>query len=746
MRLPSYLLLATFTLLLSGSGEVSAADTASLTSVADFGAEVMAVLSKAGCNQGACHGNQNGKGGFKLSLRGQIPRDDHRAIVKDLSGRRVDVLQPDQSLLLLKATSQVAHLGGRRFGRDSLEYAALRDWIARGAPVANTTAAPVRSIEAQPQDAVLVDPQQSVQLVVTATFADGTQRDVTRWVTYETTNLAAEVSASGLATRLKFGETTVIARYLDQQVPIALAFVPASLAQQASPVPASTRIDELVLAKLTRLGVQPSAQADDTTLVRRFYLDLLGVLPTAEEARDFVADMAPDKRERLVDRLLARAEFGELWALRWCDVLRVEEKVLDGRGVETFHGWIRDSLTLGKPIDEFVRDLVTSRGSTYANAPANYWRALRDPAGRGEATARLFLGVRLQCAQCHNHPFDRWTQDDYFNWTALFAKIDYRIVSNDRKDKLDLNEFDGEQVVEWTEKGDIKNPRTGGAAIPKFLGAAELGAANKAPLELLATWLTAPDNKLFARAQANFIWYHMMGRGLFEPIDDLRTTNPAANPPLLELLASDLAADGFDLRGAVRRIVTCETYGVSSIPNPSNRDDEANFARAIVRRLPAEVLLDAQAQFLDTPVPFSGYRVGLRAGQLPGVQKVRDRGKSLTSGDRFLQVFGKPQRLLGCECERSAETTLGQALSLLGDDGLQQRLAQSGNRLDRLVKSSLSPAEVVDEMYWTALNRPPTTEEIRTASAALETSTNRLETLQDLAWALLNAKEFLFRH
>lgn len=735
-----------FQILAGGIGTASGAESPGAPSAADFSTDVMAVLSKSGCNQGGCHGNQNGKGGFKLSLRGQDAGDDFRAIVRENSGRRVDPLAPDESLLLLKATSQVAHLGGRRFGRESLEYATLRAWIAAGARASDGSRPRVTGLVVTPSDAVLIDPIDSVQLTAVASWSDGSSRDVTRQATYETTNLNVEVTGDGRVARLKHGESTVLVRYLDQQVAVPIAFVPVrTTPSAASRLAPDTHLDRHAFDKLARLSMEPSPVADDATLVRRLYLDLIGALPTADEAREFVADESPEKRVRLLDKLLARSEFAELWALRWSDLLRVEEKVLDVHGVESFHGWIRESLRLGKPLDEFVRDLITARGSTYTNPPANYWRALRDPSGRGETTARLFLGVRLQCAQCHNHPFDRWTQDDYFRWTSLFARVDYRIVSNERKDKLDKNEFEGEQIVEWTDKGEVKNPRTGQVAAPKFLGTSQAVAAD-APLDSLAAWLTGPDNRLFARAQANFLWYHVLGRGLFEPIDDLRATNPPANPALLDALADDLVRDRFDLQTSVRRIASSRVYALSSTPNDTNRDDEANFARAIVRRIPAEALLDAQTQTLDSPIAFGGHAAGLRAGQLPGVHKLRDRDRGLTPGDRFLRTFGKPQRLLGCECERSAETTLNQALSLVSDASLQERIARPGNRIDRLAKSGLTSREIVDELYWTMLSRPASSDELQAATQALDAATDRGETLQDLAWALLNAKEFLFRH
>jgi hypothetical protein len=534
--------------------------------------------------------------------------------------------------------------------------------------------------------------------------------------------------------------------------------------------PAHNYIDDLVYRKLRELRINPSEIAADHVFLRRAYLDLLGVLPTADEARTFMSDPRPDKREQLIDALVFRPEFADSWALKWSDILRNEEKVLDNRGVDAFHRWIRQSMADGKPIDQFVRELVRATGSTYENPPANYYRANRDASTRAETTARLFLGVRLQCAKCHNHPFDRWTQDDYYAWSAIFARIDYQILQNERRDKLDLNEFNGEQIVRIADGGGVVHPGTGKRVAAKLLGGYELGPGSYHDrLTPLAVWLTSPSNAAFARAQTNFVWYHLMGRGLVEPIDDVRATNPASNEPLLEALAQDFQANGFDLRRLVRTIMTSRTYQLSALTNSTNRDDVSNFSRAIVQRLTAEKLLDAQSQLLDAPAEFSGYPVGVRAGQLPGVRRSRPRERSIPGGDRFLKVFGKPERLLACECERSNETTLAQAFALIGGDDIQYRLTRTHNRLTRLADSNWSDAQVIEELYWTALARAPTDEEFRAMLALIRAGisessgdvryvsilfapieipppTSRLLALQDLAWALMNAKEFVFRN
>ena len=711
-----------------------------------FDREVMAVLSKAGCNLGACHGNANGKGGFKLSLRGEDPSWDHAALTRDAAQRRVNRFEPEASLILAKPSGKLAHEGGVRFKHDSPEYGILRNWIADGAKGPNSSLPLLAGIDVTPAEAILADPQESVQLQVTARFADGTSRDVTKLAVYELTNTVASASHDGLATREQLGQTTIIVRYLTAQQPVRLAFLPARPDFVWQAPPPANYIDEHIFERLKELKINPSPVCDDATFVRRAYLDALGILPTADEARVFVADPSADKRARLIDVLLNRPEFAEHWALKFSDVLRNEEKVLDPTGVDKFYEWIRDWIAAGRPLDHFARALVTGKGSTYENPAANFYRANRDPLTRGETAARLFLGVRLQCARCHNHPYDRWTQDDYYSWAAVFGRIDYDVLANNRSDKLDKNEFNGEQIVEMLSEGEVTNARTNADAPPKFLGGdTPTLTAKDDRLAPLAEWLVSPANRQFARAQANFVFYHLLGRGLVEPIDDFRLTNPASLPLLLEALADDLATSRFDLGHLVRTIMNSRTYQLAAVPNDTNSSDETNFSRAIVRRLPAEMLLDAQCQVLGVPAKFAGYPDGTRAGQLHGVQR-GERRSGGSDGDRFLKTFGKPMRLLACECERSSQTTLKQAFALIGDEGLQELLTSADNRLGKLAAAEMSDADRVCQLYWAALSRRPTDEEQRAGQELLASTADKLATLQDLAWALLNAKEFLFRH
>ena len=710
-----------------------------------FEIEVMSILSKAGCNAGTCHGNLNGKGGFKLSLRGQDSEFDYAALVQGSRGRRVNFALPAESLMLQKAIGAVPHRGGIRFDRDSHEYQELVQWLHLGATGPKKDSPRLTELQVTPASAVVRSPEDKLQIKVQATFSDGSSRDVTKRACYELSNLNASVSNAGEVRRAKFGETTLIVRYLNQQVAVPIAFIdpPGDFVWQEEQE--INFVDHHVFAKLRSLSIQPSPRCDDSTFVRRAFLDAIGRLPTAVEARDFVADSAEDKRSTLIDTLLEREEFSDYWALKFADILRVEEKVLDPRGVDLFHAWIRKQLQDRVPHDQFVRSLVTGTGSTFAQPAANFYRANRDATTRGETSARLFLGTRLQCAKCHNHPFDRWTQDDYYRWSTLFSQMDYEIGDNKRKDKLDKNEFAGEQTVLVAKKEEVRNPTTNELTSPKFLGGDSWTPGKpEERLVAVAEWITAPENDLFVKSQVNFVWYHVMGQGLVDPIDDFRLTNPASNPELLDALASHFVEERFNIRELLRVIMQSRIYQGSSHPLASNQHDQTSYSRALVRRLPAEVLLDMQSDVLGEPASFGGYPAGLRAVQIPGVKRVRSRDKGSQAGDRFLKTFGKPERILACDCERSNETNLQQVLGLIGE-GLNERIATSPV-LVKLAKSKRSNQEIVEQFYWSALSRPPTDAEIDTTVQLLDSAgSDRLAALQDIAWAVLNAKEFLFR-
>lgn len=711
-----------------------------------FRNDVMAVLAKGGCNAGPCHGNSKGKAGFKLSLRGQDSDFDYNALVRDMFGRRINTAEPDKSLILLKPTTTIAHEGGKRFTKDSLEYDILRRWIAAGAPRDATNEPTVTSLEVTPKSQILLEPDFKARLTAKATYSDGTVRDVSRIAIYEPANLAMHASSDGLITAEDPGETTVMVRYLNQQVPVRLAFVPARPGFKWSNPKPYNSVDRFIDAKLKTLRMNPSPVVDDNTFVRRAFLDLLGMLPTADEARHFVFAHDEKKRSKLVDQLLERPEFADHWALKWADLLRVEEKSLDRKGVDLFFRWIREGISTNKPIDQFVREIITARGSTYQNPPANFYRSTRTATERGETAAQVFLGIRLRCAQCHNHPFDKWTQDDYYDWADLFAQVDYKVLENRYRDNLDKHAFEGEQVIFTALNGAVKNPRNNHDAEPRFLGLARPLPENKDRLPALAAWLTSPKNPLFAKVQVNRIWFHLMGRGIVDPIDDFRTTNLPTHPELLDALTAEFIKSGFDLKHIIRVIMSSRAYQASALPNDSNADDTINYSHASVRRLEAEEMLDALSQVTGAPLRFNGYPDGMRAGQIPGVHAIAMRHGRVTDADTFLTVFGKPERLLSTEEERSCATNLGQAFQLMTGPALTELLSDKNGRLDRLIASGRSATGMIDELYWTALTRPPTPAETAAFGKHLDQAKDKRAALEDITWALVNSKGFVMRH
>ena len=710
-----------------------------------FRSEVMAVLSRSGCNAGVCHGNLHGKGGFKLSLRGQDPAADFHALTHDMMGRRTDRHDPDASLILQKATARVPHEGGLRFPVGSLEYRLLLRWIRDGMRNDMSSAPVLTRLEVTPHEAYLVEPRDSLTVRAVAVFADGRRKDIAGLAVFDSTNPKIEVSRDGVVRSTEPGETTIVVRYLDQQATVQLAFVPARPGFTWSNPPAHNFIDTHVFTRLKKLRINPSGLCTDNEFLRRAYLDLLGLLPTPEQTRRFLTDTRTDKRARLVDDLLKRPEFADYWALRFSDILRNEEKQLDRKGVRTFHHWIRQAILANRPLNEFARDLIASRGSTYNAPPANYYRALRDPYTRAEATAQVFLGIRMQCAKCHNHPFNRWTQNDYHQLAAFFARVQYKVLENKRRDKLDKHEFVGEQIVYMDNKSEVTHPVSGATLRPRFLGGAMLTADKKADrLRALADCVADPRNPFFARTQANRIWSYLLGRGIVDPNDDFRESNPPANGPLLDALAKDLAEHRFDLKHLIRTIMYSRTYQLSAVTNATNKEDETNFSHALIRSLPAEPLLDAVAQVTGVPVEFDGYPLGIRATQLPGMPVARRRQK-LGDGFKFLRVFGKPERLLNCDCERNDNTTMAQALQFITGSLLNRGVSEADNRLGRLLKAGKSNPEIIDELFLASLCRLPTGAERSALMARVERAGNRRSALEDVLWALLNSKEFLLR-
>jgi hypothetical protein len=701
--------------------------------------DVVPIFSKSGCNMGACHGNLNGKGGFRLSLRGEDPAFDLASLSREASGRRLNLIAPEQSLVFLKPSGLVPHEGGRRFSPDSAEAQALRAWIKGGAHDDKATAPRVRSLRVFPAERILSPGCFEQQLVVTALLEDGTTRDVTRQAAYNVGDpTRAGVSIDGLVTATRGCETVVSVRYMNGRGTARLAFLANGRDFVWHGLPPAGPFDAPVFAKLKAMRINPSGICTDSVFLRRAYLDAIGRLPDAEEARSFLASTDPCKREKLADRLVERPEFADFWALKWADLLRNEEKTMGDKGAWVLERWLRDQLARNAPLDEMARKIVGGLGSTWKNPPASFYRTNRDPMTAAESVSQVFLGYRMQCARCHNHPFDVWTQDDYFGLAAFFSNIARKQINNVRRDRLDQHEINGDEVVYLQGQPGIIQPRTGKSLKPKYPGERdEVDAPNgdSNALQRLATWLTQANHQ-FSRNLANRVWYHLLGRGIVDPVDDFRDSNPPSNTALLDAVMRYFEAQGMRLKPLVSEIIKSHVYQQCAAPDPSNIDDESNFSHAVVKLLPAEVLLDALSDVLGVPEGFSRAPEGIRAAQLPGP----------VQGSAFLKSFGKPERLLTCECERSEATTLAQAFQMINGDTVRRKLESSSNRIGSRLAAGVGDTELLSEIYLIAVCREPTAAERAGVTAHLATARDRRTGWEDVVWALLNSKEFLLRH
>jgi hypothetical protein len=712
----------------------------SLDGPVSFRADIVPLLSKAGCNAGTCHGNFKGKEGFRLSLRGEDPAFDFQILTHEVYGRRVDRVAPAESLIFRKPTGTVPHEGGLRFNRHSSEAVSLLRWIASGARDDVASASGVRSFSVFPSERISAPGSMVQQLVVTAELDDGTTRDVTRQAAYELSDpTGALVTEGGLVRARGPCETVVAVRYMNGRGTSRLAF----LAEEPGfvwngPAKFSHPVDTLVFARLKALRKNSSGLASDTVFLRRAYLDSIGRLPEAAETRSFLDDRDPAKREHQIDRLVARPEFADFWALKWADVLRNEEKTMGEKGAWVLERWLRDQIARDMPLDELVRRIVAGLGSTWQNPPSSFYRTNRDPMTAAESVSQVFLGLRLQCARCHNHPFDVWTQDDYYGLAAYFANIARKQINNVRKDKFDTHEINGDEVIYLAGLPKLRHPRSGALIGPRWLEhEARTVTHNPAhtALEELADRLTC-ENRQFSRNMANRIWFHLFGRGIVEPPDDFRASNPPSNPALLEALSDYFEANGKRLKPLVAWIMKSRTYQQNAAPDRSNASDEANFARASVRLLPAEVLLDAISQVAGYPETFPRAPRWLRAAQLPGA----------AIGASFLKTFGKPDRLLTCECERSESTTLAQAFQMISGETVRRKLEARDNRIGQSLAAGVSDSELMSEIYLAALCRQPAEAERAALLAHLKKAPARRKAWEDILWALLSSKEFLLRH
>jgi len=715
---------------------------------ASFELDVIPILSKAGCNGGGCHGALAGKGGFRLSLFGYDPAADHLAITRDAHGRRVDLADPGASLVLTKPTTAVAHKGGRRIDPDGDDYRILAAWITAGCPGPKEGEKRLVGIDLSPAETVTA-PGRSARVTVTARYDDGSARDVTRWARFTSADEAiATVDAKGDVSVIGHGEGAVTAWFSSK---IAVARIVAPFphevpAEVFAKAPRANFVDELVLEQLQKLHLAPSPPCDDATFLRRAFLDTIGRLPAPEEVRTYLADTSPAKRERLVDLLLARPEFVDYWAYKWSDVLLVTGSKLRPEAVNAYYGWIRDRVAENTPWDRLVREVVTASGSSLENGATNYFAVHQDPETMAENTSQAFLSLSIGCAKCHNHPLEKWTNDQYYAFANLFARVRAKGWGGDARNG------DGRRTLFVDQRGDLIQPRTGRPQAPAPLDGVPLAADDPADRRAaLAAWLTAPDNPYFTRSVVNRVWANFFGIGLVEPVDDLRTSNPASNEKLLAALAAFTVEKGYDLKALMRLVLLSETYRRSSEPLPHNRDDRKWFARTYPKRLMAEVLSDAISDV--TGVRDTYTEVALNDGSSEKITGYAPETRALELHDSavknyFLKTFGRNARDITCECERSSQPSLVQVLHLANGTTINGKLAAKGGRVTQTLATDPKPRELVDEAWVRCLSRQPTDAERKPLEEMLEKAKpeERREIVEDMYWSLLTSREFLFRH
>ena len=706
-----------------------------------FRRHVIPVLTKVGCNSGSCHGASAGKNGFKLTLRGYDPQADYEALTRESTARRVSLADPSSSLFLLKPTMTIAHGGGRRFGVDSLEFQILSEWVAASAPGPAPDDARVVGLQVYPKAATL-KPGAEQQLVVRAKYSNGEVADVSPWVKYSSTDAAvAEVDDTGLVKMVGRGEAAVTIWYSNHVLYSRLTVPHENEISEAefSRLPINNYIDELVLEKLKKLNIDPSQLTTDSEFMRRAYLDAAGILPSAEEVEEFLADDSPDKRERLVDRILEREEYIDYWTYKWSDLMLVStnRKKLNRTALWDFYNWIRDSVRENKPWNEFVRDIFGSTGSTRANGGLNYFVLHKDTLEVAENTTQAFMGQTLLCARCHNHPLEKWTQRQYYRFANLFTRVG---IKN--------GDVPGDSVIFTKAFGDINHPRLGRPLPPTPLEGEPIPLDSIENRKLhLAQWLISDANPYFARNIVSRVWANFFARGLVEPEDDLRATNPASNEKLFDALVKDFVGHGYDVKHLIRTIMNSGVYQLSSTPSAANQQDNRYYSKYIVKRLPAEVILDAMSEITGVPSRFEGYPPGMRAVELPDVRVE----------SQFLASFGRPERLVCDVEERSSDPSVAQALHVINGETLNDKLRSPESNIRAFLKLGLSDARILDHLYLSAFSRYPTDSEKHTLLKELKESRlgsapgdakrqARREALEDLMWALLTKKEFLFNY
>ncbi|MFN5960377.1 MAG: DUF1549 domain-containing protein, partial [Verrucomicrobiota bacterium] len=711
----------------TGTLEVKAATT---DRPVGFNLDVMPVFMRDNCNTGSCHGAARGQDGFRLSLFGFDPKGDHFRLTQELSGRRINLSVPEESLLITKSINSVPHTGGKRMEADSPNYRTLVEWITNGTPYDDEKTLPtVTSVDIFPKTVVLEGEGSQLQFTVRATYSDGHNRDITPLAVFISNNdPTAKVSKDGLVTAAKRGEAFVMARYDTFTVGSQVIVIPDALQYEKPKLAEHNYIDALVHDKLHRLRILPSEVCDDATFIRRVFLDVVGLLPTEEESAKFFADASPDKRTKLIDDLLSRKEFTEMWVMKWAELLQIRTNPTNQvsyKATLLYYNWLKERISSNVPFNKIVQELLASNGGTFTNPATNYFQIERDTLKVSENVAQVFMGMRLQCAQCHNHPFDRWTMNDYYGFASFFSQIGRKQAEDPR-----------ETVVFNAGGGEVNHIVTKAPQKPKFLGAEEPDLTGKDRRAALVEWMASPRNPYFATNLSNIIWAHFFGVGIIDPVDDVRISNPASNPELLASLGSKLTEYNYDFKKLVRDICSSRTYQLTSRVNDSNADDEKNFSHALIRRQRAEVMLDTISQVTETKNKFQGLPLGARAVQIAD-------GNVSTY---FLRTFGRAERATVCSCEVKMDPNLGQALHLLNGDVTQSRIAE-GQTVKKLLTAGKAPLDVLDALYLRSFARKPTAGEIKPVSDALAATPDDAQAiLEDVFWALLNSKEYMFNH
>ncbi|HEV7221370.1 MAG TPA: DUF1549 and DUF1553 domain-containing protein [Pirellulales bacterium] len=688
-----------------------------------FAIDVVPIFSKLGCNSGGCHGRASGQNGFKLSVFGFDPSADYDAIVKQARGRRVFPSSPSNSLILTKPSGREPHGGGLRLAENSLDYQLLYHWIEQGMPFGDETAPRLTGLKVSPLEREM-SPGGEQQVLATAFYSDGSSRDVSSAALYSSNAPhLAEADAQGLIRCGHApGEAAITVNYMGQVAAVQMLLPRYGGPDPYPEIPIQNEIDPFVWSKLRKMGLLPSEPADDATFLRRSTVDCLGTLPTPEEVCEFLADTSPDKRSKWVDRLLARDEYADFWALKWADILLVDREKLGDRGAFELHRWLRDQFAANRPYDEWVRELITAAGDSGKSGPVNLYRASDTPDALARMVSQAFLGVRIECAQCHHHPFEKWSQRDYYGLAGFFQGIELKPLAKDRA------------LVFHAGYREMPIPLTGQTVSARALDAeVSPRLVSEDPRLVLADWMTAPDNPWFARLAVNRLWKQFFGRGIVDPEDDLRSTNPPTNGPLLDFLALRLVAAKFDLKAIMRLIMNSRAYQLSSEPNANNREDEQNFSHFYVKRMPAEALLDAICAVTEVAENFPGRPMGTRAislwdNRLPSY---------------FLEIFGRPERTTPCECGRSSDPTMAQALHLMNAPEIEAKVSHPSGRVARLVESRASEERIVEELCLITLGRYPAAKHKATARMLFASAPPR-EAAEDFLWTLLNSYDFLF--